>query len=73
MLAIARRTMIQFVESRTRHRDYTALKSAIDAWVAEAGKAQGVSNADIKARYATASIAPSDRIVLTSRARITDL
>ena len=39
MRAIARRTLLQFVESRVRNRDHRALKSAVDAWFAETGKA----------------------------------
>ena len=36
---------------------------AVDAWFAEARKSRWVHAADVKARYATASIVSSDRIV----------
>lgn len=63
MRVIARRTLIQFVEIRSGHRDHKALKASIDAWFAEASKADWTSTADVKARYATASIVSSERIV----------
>lgn len=63
MRVIARRTLLQFVERHSRNRDYKALKSAVDAWFAEATKAQWTGTADIKARYATASIVSAERIV----------
>jgi mRNA interferase HigB len=63
MRVIARRTLLQFVESRSRSRDHHPLKSAVDAWFAEASKARWTGTADVKARYATASIVSADRIV----------
>ena len=63
MRIIARRTLLQFVESRADSRDHKALKSAVDAWFAEASKAHWTGTADVKARYATASIVSADRIV----------
>jgi mRNA interferase HigB len=63
MRVIARRTLLQFVESRTDNSDYRALKSAVDSWFAEANRAQWTGTADIKARYATASVVSADRIV----------
>lgn len=55
--------MLQFVESRVRSRDHRALKSAVDAWFAETSKAHWTGTADVKARYATASIVSAERIV----------
>ncbi len=63
MRAIARRTLVQFVDQHAGHRDHTSLKAALDAWFAEASKAAWSNTADIKARYATASIVSSERIV----------
>jgi mRNA interferase HigB len=39
MRIIARRTLRAFIEGRTGHRDYPALKAAIDAWFDEVKKA----------------------------------
>ncbi len=60
---IARRTLREFVESRAGHKDQVALTAAIDAWFDEARRADWKSTADIKRRYATASVVSSDRIV----------
>ena len=63
MRIIARRTLRQFVQSRAGHKDQPALKAALDAWFDEARKARWSSTADVKRRYATASIVSSERIV----------
>jgi len=63
MRIIARRTLLDFVEARRGHKDQAALKSALDAWFHEVKKARWSSAADVKRRYATASIVSSDRIV----------
>ena len=63
MRIIARRTLRRFVESRAGHRDQRALKAALDAWFAEARKAEWRSSADVKRLYASASIVSADRIV----------
>lgn len=63
MRVIARRTLREFVESRAGHRDQAALKGAVDAWFDEVRKAEWKSTADVKRRYATASVVSSDRIV----------
>jgi mRNA interferase HigB len=63
MRIIARRTLRAFIEGRTGHRDYPALKAAIDAWFDEVKKADWASSADVKRRYATASVISADRIV----------
>jgi mRNA interferase HigB len=63
MRIIARRTLRQFVQSRTGHKDQVALKTALDAWFDEVRKATWRSTADIKRRYATASVVSADRIV----------
>ena len=63
MRIIARRTLRQFIQSRAGHKDHAALKAAIEAWFDEARKARWKSTADVKRRYATASIVTADRIV----------
>ena len=63
MRIIARRTLREFVASRTGRRDQSALKSALDAWFHEAQSAEWRSSAEIKESYATASIVSADRVV----------
>ncbi|MGH6946931.1 MAG: type II toxin-antitoxin system HigB family toxin [Kiloniellales bacterium] len=63
MRIIARRTLRQFVEGRAGHKDRPALKAAVDAWFFEVRKARWASTAEVKRRYATASIVSADRIV----------
>jgi mRNA interferase HigB len=63
MRVIARRTLRRFVESRTGHKDQTALNAALEAWFAEVRKATWKSTADVKRLYASASIVSADRIV----------
>jgi mRNA interferase HigB len=63
MRVIARRTLREFVTSRTGHKDHAALKAAIDAWFDEVRKADWRSTADVKRRYASASVVSADRIV----------
>jgi mRNA interferase HigB len=63
MRVIARRTLRQFIDSLAGHQDQPAVKAALDAWFDEAHKARWTSSADIKRRYATASIVTAERIV----------
>lgn len=63
MRIIARRTLRNFVASRVGHKDQGALKAALDAWFDEVQKARWASSADVKRRYATASIVSAERIV----------
>ncbi|MBK1664264.1 hypothetical protein CKO38_01225 [Rhodospirillum rubrum] len=63
MRVIARRTLRQFIDSLTGHQDQPAVKAALDAWFDEAHKARWTCTADIKRRYATASIITAERIV----------
>ncbi|MGX1352566.1 mRNA interferase HigB [Bradyrhizobium elkanii] len=63
MRVIARRTLREFVEGRRRHKDYAALKAALDAWFDEVKKAQWANSADVRRSYSTASIVSADRIV----------
>ncbi len=63
MRVIARRTLRQFIDSLAGHSDQPAVKAALDAWFAEVQKARWNNTADVKRRYATASIVTSERIV----------
>jgi len=63
MRIIARRTLREYVARRRRHKDWAALKSALDAWFTEVRKANWRSASDVKRSYATASIVSADRIV----------
>jgi mRNA interferase HigB len=63
MRIIARRTLREFVQSRSEHKDQFALKAALDAWFDEVRKARWSSTADVRRRYATASVVSAERIV----------
>ncbi len=63
MRIIARRTLREFVESLAGHKDQPAVTAALDAWFDEARKASWKSTADVKRRYATASIVTAERVV----------
>jgi len=63
MRIIARRTLREFVEGRRGHKEHPALKGALDAWFDEVKKTRWTGTADIKRRYATASIVSAERIV----------
>ena len=63
MRIIARRTLRQFVEGLSASKDQLAVKAALDAWFDEASKAAWKNTADVKRRYATASIVSAERIV----------
>ena len=63
MRVIARRTLREFVESLAGKKDQPAVKAALDAWFDEVSKASWRSTADVKRRYATASIVSAERLV----------
>lgn len=63
MRIVARRTLRKYVASRVGHKDQPALKAALDAWFDEARKARWKNTAEIKRRYATASVVSAERIV----------
>ena len=63
MRIIARRSLKTFLDTRTGHHDWPALKAALDAWYGEVKKAEWSSMADVKRLYATASIISADRVV----------
>jgi mRNA interferase HigB len=60
---IARRTLREFVEGRRGYKDQAALKAALDARFDEARKARWSGMAQVKRRYATASIVSAERAV----------
>ena len=55
--------MRRFVDSLSGRRDKPAVKAALDAWFHEVRKARWASTADLKRRYATASIVTGERVV----------
>ena len=63
MRIIARATLRRFVDNLSTSKDRPAVKGALDAWFAEASKANWKGMADVKRRYATASIINAERIV----------
>lgn len=63
MRIIARRTLRRFADLLAGHKDQLAVKAALDAWFDEVRKANWASTADVKRRYATASIVTAERIV----------
>src|SRR5262245_43393608 len=63
MRIIARRTLRGFVARLKGRKDQPAVKTALDAWFAEASRARWASSADIKRHYASASIVGADRVV----------
>jgi mRNA interferase HigB len=63
MRIIARRTLREFVDALTGHKDQRAVKAALDAWFAEVKAAHWANTNDIKRLYATASIVSAERIV----------
>ena len=63
MRIIARRTLRTFVEGLAGNRDQASVKTALDAWFDEVGKATWRSAIDVKRLYATASFVTAERIV----------
>ena len=63
MRIIARRTLREFVDSLAGHRDRQAVKAALDSWFDEVSRAAWNNSAEVKKRYATASIVNAERVV----------
>ncbi len=63
MRVIARRSLLQLVESLKGHEGQKAVKAALDAWFREAQRAEWRNSSDVKRSYATASIVSADRVV----------
>jgi mRNA interferase HigB len=60
---IARSTLVRFLESLEGHRDYRAVKIALDAWFHEVKQALWKGPSDVKEYHANASIVGPDRVV----------
>lgn len=63
MRIVSRSTLQAFVASLGGHKDQSAVKAALDTWFKEVRNAGWSTMADVKRRYATASIINSERIV----------
>jgi mRNA interferase HigB len=63
MRIIARRTLREFVDSLAGRKHQPAVKGALDAWFAEVSRARWRNTADVKDRFATASVVTAERIV----------
>jgi len=60
---IARSTLTRFLEHLNGHKDYRAVKAALDSWYREVRQAEWKNSSEVKASYAHASIVGSDRVV----------
>jgi mRNA interferase HigB len=63
MRIIARRTLREFVDGLAGKKDQAAVKAALNAWFDEVSRATWKNTAEVKRRYATASIVTAERIV----------
>lgn len=63
MRVIARKTLLQYVDSLTGHKDRKAVQAALESWFQETVKADWQNPADVQRLYRTASIVGSDRVV----------
>ena len=60
---IARGTLNDFVRNRVEARHQNAVKAQLDAWYAEAARAEWKSPADLKQQYRSASVVSAERVV----------
>ena len=60
---IARRTLLELVESLKGKPGQKAVKAALDAWFHEVQRADWRNSAEVKRSYGTASIVRGDRVV----------
>src|ERR1700754_5048724 len=73
MRVISRRTLREYIDSKSGHRDKKSLKHALDAWFAEVNRAHWKNTDDVRRNYTWASVISSDRIaldILTNRYRL---
>jgi len=63
MRIIARRTLREFVESLTGHKDQLAVKAALDSWYDQVRRANWRTSADVRRSFAKASVVTAERIV----------
>lgn len=60
---IARGTLNGFVRNRVDRKLQKAVKAHLDAWYAEAAKAEWKTSAELKSQYSSASIISAERVV----------
>ncbi len=60
---IARGTLNGFVRNRVDRKLQKAVKAHLDAWYAEAAKAEWKTSAELKGQYSSASIISAERVV----------
>lgn len=63
MRVITPRTLKEFVASLAGNADQRAVKSALDAWFAEARKATWTNMAELKQQFGNASAVSAERVV----------
>lgn len=63
MRVIARGTLNDFVKNRVARGQRVAVKTQLDAWYAEAAKAEWKNSAELKLQYSSASILSAERVV----------
>jgi len=63
MRVIAQRTLREFIAGLAGNKDQPAVKAALNAWYDEVRRADWKSTADVKRRYAAASVISSERVV----------
>lgn len=63
MRVIARGTLNDFVRNRVDAKQRRAVKAQLDAWYAEAAKAEWKNSAELKGQYRSASIISAERVV----------
>jgi mRNA interferase HigB len=60
---VARRPLLEFVQSLRGQEGQKAVKAALDAWFHEVQRAEWRNSAELKRSYRTASIVSGDRVV----------
>lgn len=60
---IARGALNGFIRNRVEAKHQKAVKSRLDAWYAEASKAEWKTTAELKSQYGSASIVSAERVV----------
>ena len=60
---IARGTLNGFVKNRVERKLQKTVKTHLDAWYAEAAKAEWKTSAELKSQYSSASIVSAERVV----------
>jgi mRNA interferase HigB len=63
MRIISRNKLVGFLAGLADRKEVPAVKSAVESWYAEAKTARWNNSADIRARYATASVVAASRVV----------